>query len=154
LMLAATLLFYREPSQSGEEKVPSVSAALRNMVMVLSNLRFVTFLVIFSGFWIVFWQQFVALPLYLRGYVDPDAKVDLLLTVDGAAVIVLQIAVSYLTRKVPSLAAIALGILIASASWLIVSARASTAWVGFAIFVLALGEMIQSPRYYEYVSRL
>ena len=67
--------------------MPSVGAALRNMFVVLGNVRLMVFLLIFSGFWVVFWQQFVALPLYIRGYVNPNAKVDLLLSVDPAAVI-------------------------------------------------------------------
>ena len=153
-MFFVTLLFYREPKRAGEAPAPSVFTALLNMLVVLRNLRFVAFLLIFSGFWIVFWQQFIALPLYLRGYVDPNAKIDLLLSVDPGTVILFQILVSYLMRKVPSLTAMTLGILIASFSWLIVSASGSTPAVVAALFVLAVGELIQSPRYYEYVSRL
>jgi proton-dependent oligopeptide transporter, POT family len=153
-MFWVTLLFYREPSHPDEKPTASVAAALRNMLAVLSNLRFVIFLLIFSGFWIVFWQEFIALPLYLRGYVNPNAKVDLLLSVDPATVIVFQIAVSYATRKVPSFTAMTLGIFITSFSWLILSVRATTPVVVAALFVLALGEITQSPRYYEYISRL
>jgi POT family proton-dependent oligopeptide transporter len=154
LMFIATLVFYKEPTRSGEQSVPSVAAALRNMLVVLGNGRFMIFLLIFSGFWIVFWQEFVALPLYLRGFVNPNAKVDLLLSVDPATVILFQILVSYLTRKVPTFTAMTLGILIASFSWLIVAARGSTPFVIAALFVLALGEITQSARYYEYISRL
>ena len=154
LMFVATLLFYREPRRAGEVEVPSVAAALGNMFAVLARLRFVVFLLIFSGFWIVFWQEFVTLPLYLRGYVDPNYKIDLLLSVDAATVILFQIVVSYATRKVPSLVAITAGIVVASCSWLIVSVSAAPAAVIAALVVLALGEMLQSPRYYEYVSRL
>jgi proton-dependent oligopeptide transporter, POT family len=154
LMFFATLLFYREPVRAGEQAVPSVSAALRNMLVVLSSGRFVVFLLIFSGFWVVFWQQFISLPLYIRGYVDPHAKIDLLLSVDGATVIAFQIVVSYLTRRIPAFTAMTLGILISSFSWLILSARATTPFVVASLMVLALGEITQSPRYYEYISRL
>jgi proton-dependent oligopeptide transporter, POT family len=154
LMCFATLIFYKEPTRSGEQAVPTLWAALRNMLVVLSNLRFVAFLLIFSGFWIIFWQEFIALPLFLRGYVDPNAKVDLLLSVDPATVIAFQIVVSYLTRKIPTFTAMTLGILIASFSWVILALHASTGFVIAALFVLALGEITQSARYYEYVSRL
>jgi dipeptide/tripeptide permease len=154
LMFFATLIFYKEPSRSGEQSVPTIMAALRNMLVVLSNLPFVVFLLIFSGFWIIFWQEFIALPLFLRGYVNPNANVDLLLTVDPATVIVFQIVVSYLTRKIPAFRAMTLGILISSFSWLVLLLHASTGFVIGALFVLALGEITQSPRYYEYVSRL
>jgi len=154
LMFFATLIFYKEPGRSGERTVPTMIAALRNMLVVLSNLPFVVFLLIFSGFWIIFWQEFIALPLFIRGYVDPNAKIDLLLSVDPATVILFQIAVSYLTRRIPTFTAMTVGILISSFSWLILLLHASTGFVIAALFVLALGEITQSPRYYEYVSRL
>jgi POT family proton-dependent oligopeptide transporter len=154
LMFFATLTFYKEPSRSGEQSVPTMAAALRNMLMVLSNLPFVAFLLIFSGFWIVFWQEFIALPLFIRGYLDPNAKIDLLLSVDPATVILFQIVVSYVTRKIPAFRAMTLGILISSFSWLILLLHASTGFIIAALFILALGEITQSPRYYEYVSRL
>jgi dipeptide/tripeptide permease len=154
LMFFATLAFYKEPRRSGEQSVPTIAAALRNMLVVLSNLPFVVFLLIFSGFWIVFWQEFIALPLFLRGYVNPNANVDLLLTVDPFTVILFQIVVSYLTRRIPAFTAMTIGILIASFSWLVLLLHASTPFVIAALFILALGEITQSPRYYEYVSRL
>ena len=154
LMFFATLTFYKEPRRSGEQSVPTIAAALRNMLVVLSNLPFVIFLLIFSGFWIVFWQEFIALPLFLRGYVNPNANVDLLLTVDPFTVILFQIVVSYLTRRIPAFTAMTIGILIASFSWLVLLLHASTPFVIAALFILALGEITQSPRYYEYVSRL
>ena len=154
LMFFATLIFYKEPGRSGERTVPTIIAALRNMLVVLSNLSFVVFLLIFSGFWIIFWQEFIALPLFIRGYVDPNAKIDLLLSVDPATVILFQIAVSYLTRRIPTFTAMTAGILISSFSWLILLLHASTGFVIAALFILALGEITQSPRYYEYVSRL
>ena len=154
LMFFATLAFYKEPRRSGEQSVPTIAAALRNMLIVVSNLPFVIFLLIFSGFWIVFWQEFIALPLFLRGYVNPNANVDLLLTVDPFTVILFQIAVSYLTRTIPAFTAMTIGILISSFSWLVLLLHASTPFVIAALFILALGEITQSPRYYEYVSRL
>jgi dipeptide/tripeptide permease len=154
LMFFATLAFYKEPSRSGEKSVPSMMAAVRNTLVVLSNIPFVAFLLIFSGFWIIFWQEFIALPLFLRGYINPNANVDLLLSVDPATVILFQIVVSYLTRKIPAFTAMTLGILISSFSWLVLLVHASTGFVIAALFILALGEITQSPRYYEYVSRL
>jgi dipeptide/tripeptide permease len=154
LMFFGTLLFYKEPSRSAGQSVPTIAAALRNMLVVLTNVPFVAFLLIFSGFWIIFWQEFISLPLFLRGYVDPNAKVDLLLSVDPATVILFQIVVSYLTRRIPVFRAMTLGILISSFSWLVLLVHASTGFVIAALFILALGEITQSPRYYEYVSRL
>jgi len=154
LMFLATLLFFREPATPGEQQVESVGAAVRNMFVVLGNFRFVMFLLIFSSFYIVFWQEFVSAPLFLRGYVDPNANADLLLSIDALTVICFQILVAYLTRKIPAFPAMTLGLLISSLSWLILAIHPTTIGLIAALVVLALGEITQSSRYYEYISRL
>jgi len=154
LMFCVTLVFFREPTRSGEQQVESVSAAIRNMFVVLGNFRFVLFLVIFSSFYIVFWQEFVSAPLFLRGYVDPNANADLILSIDALTVICFQIVVSYLTRRISAFPAMTLGLLISSLSWLIVAVHPTIVGMIGSLVVLAFGEMTQSARYYEYISRL
>ena len=154
LMFLVTLFFFREPNHPGEHQVTSVAAALKNMFVVLRNFRFVLFLLIFSSFYIVFWQEFVSAPLFLRGYVDPNANADLLLSIDAFTVICFQILIAYVTRRIPAFAAMTLGLLISSLSWLILALHPTTAGFIAALVVLALGEITQSARYYEYVSRL
>jgi POT family proton-dependent oligopeptide transporter len=154
LMFLVTLLFFREPVESGEEPVPSVAAAIKNMFVVLGNGRFVLFLLIFSSFYIVFWQEFISAPLFLRGYVNPNAPADLLLSIDAGAVILFQILVTYVTRKIRPFPAMTLGLVISSLSWLFLAICPSVPALIASLVVLALGEMTQSARYYEYISRL
>ncbi len=154
VMFFAVLLFFKEPQRSGEQRTASLAHAFKNFLTVMSNPKFMLFLVIFSGYWIVFWQEFIALPLYIHGYIDPKADVEKILITDAAAVICLQVLVSYLTRKIPAFRAITLGTLISSVAWLVVAFYPAVGTAVLALFVLALGEMIQSPRYYEYISRL
>ena len=154
LMFLVTLVFFREPAQSADQRVSSVADAISNMFVVLRNFRFVLFLLIFSSFYVVFWQEFVSAPLFLRGYVDPNANADLLLSIDALTVICLQILVSYLTRKIPAFPAMTLGLVISSLSWLFLAIHPSTLGFVAALIVLALGEITQSARYYEYISRL
>jgi proton-dependent oligopeptide transporter, POT family len=174
LMFFGVLFFYREPSRSGEQKVTSVTEALKNMLTVIGNLRFMLFLLIFSGFWVVFWQEFISLPLYIRGYINPNSDADLLLTCGPLAVILFQILVSYLTRGIKTFPAMTAGLFITSLSWIIlavndlrwqinttlhlgsfvVEVRGLPVMAMVTLFFVAIGEMIQSPRYYEYISRL
>jgi dipeptide/tripeptide permease len=150
-----TLLFYEEPGAgSNEPKVASVGEAFTNLVRVLGDVRFVTFLVIFSGFWVVFWQQYISLPIYVRTYVDPQANVDRLLAAEATTVILLTFVVNYLTRKIPAFVAIIVGVLISSLSWLVLTIGAGVPYIIGALIVLAIGEVVQAPRYYEYISRL
>ncbi len=156
LMCIATLLFYRESpgAAAARREVATVGRAVRNLFVVLGNFKFVLFLLIFSGFWVMFFQFFVAMPLYIRSYVDPKADVDLILSVDALTIIFFQVAASYVTRKIRPFPAIILGTLIATLSMPLVSAYPSTWLVVIALVVFSLGEMTQAPRYYEYVSRL
>ena len=116
--------------------------------------KFMWFLILFSGYWIVFWQQYISLPGYIQTFIDQDANVERILVTDGLTVICLTLLINYLTRKIPAFQAVILGTLITAISWLIVAFRPTVWGAVLSIFVLALGEIIQSPRYYEYISRL
>ncbi len=153
-MFFAVLLFFREPKRTGDGPTPSISETLRNFLTVLSNPKFMLFLLIFTGYWIVFWQQYITLPGYIHGYISADADVELILITDGLAVICFTLLINYLTRKIPAFRAITIGTLITALSWLILAWHPAIWTAVLAILVLATGEMIQSPRYYEYISRL
>lgn len=153
-MAIVTLLFFKEPGRLNEPQTASVAAAFRNLVKVLGNVRFVVFLLIFSGFWVTFWQQYMALPIYVRDYVNRDANVDRLLSVEATTVILTTFLATYLMRKVPAFTAIIIGVLLSSLSWLVLTIGAATPYIVAALIILALGEVIQAPRYYEYMSRL
>jgi POT family proton-dependent oligopeptide transporter len=154
LMVFAVLIFFREPKRTIGEKPPTIGEASRNLWTVVKNPKFMLFLLIFSGFWIVYWQQYIALPLYIHSYVNAHADVELILMTDAVAVVCLQLLISFLTRRIPGFRAIALGVLVSSLCWVIMAVHASVKTSVITLIVLALGEMILSPRYYEYVSRL
>jgi dipeptide/tripeptide permease len=125
------------------------------LVLVLAGIgRFMWFLVIFTGYWVVFWQQYISLPGYIHGYISSGADVEMILVTDGLTVICLTLAVNLLTRKIPAFQAVIVGTLITSVAWLILALRPTVWGAVLTLFVLALGEITQAPRYYEYVSRL
>ncbi len=154
LMFFAVLIFFREPKRTGDAPPPSVSETLKNFLTVLGNPKFMLFLLIFTGYWIVFWQQYITLPGYIHGYISAGADVELILITDGLSVICLTVLINYLIRKLPAFQCVILGTLITSLSWLILASQPTVLGAVLSIFVLALGEMIQAPRYYEYISRL
>jgi proton-dependent oligopeptide transporter, POT family len=153
-MFFGVLLFFREPKRPGDGPSPSIAETLRNFLTVLSNPKFMSFLLIFTGYWIVFWQQYITLPGYIHGYISAGADVEMILITDGLAVICLTLAINYLIRKIPPFHAVILGTLITSLSWLVIAFQPTVLGAVLSILVLALGEMIQAPRYYEYISRL
>ncbi|HEY1801825.1 MAG TPA: MFS transporter [Terriglobales bacterium] len=153
-MFFAVLIFFKEPRRSGEVATTSLGQAAKNFLVVISNFRFMLFLLIFSGYWVVFWQEFISLPIYIHNYISPTANTELMLVTDSLAVIALQIIVSFLTQKLPAFRAITIGTLISGLAWLLLVLHPSVPMAVATLFTVAVGEMIQSPRYYEYISRL
>jgi len=155
LMLLGTLLFFREPAFH-DGKAPDrigFASLFRNMMLVFTNARFMTFLVIFSGFWVMFWQIFYSFPFYVRDILK-FGRFEILESVDAWTIILLSVPATALAQRMKPMHAMTLGFLIASASWLLVAAW-TTVWaviVGVALF--AVGESIQAPRFYDYVGRL
>jgi POT family proton-dependent oligopeptide transporter len=153
-MFFAVLMFFKEPRRLGETQTLTMAQAVTNFAAVLSNPRFMLFLLIFSGYWIVFWQEFITLPIYIHNYIDPKADTELILVTDPLTVIALQVAVSFLTKRIPTFRAITLGTLISACAWLMLAIRPTVLMAVATLIVVALGEITQSPRYYEYISRL
>jgi POT family proton-dependent oligopeptide transporter len=154
LMFIGVLLFFREPRQSDEVQATTLGESARNFWTVVTNPRFMLFLVIFSGYFIVFWQEFITLPIYVHAYIDAKADTELMLATDPLVVIAFTVAVGMLTQKVRAFTAITAGTLISSLAWIILLVYPTVIGAVLTLVVVALGELTQSPRYYEYISRL
>ncbi len=154
LMLFAVLVFFKEPKRSDEVHAVSLGEIAKNFWTVLSNPRFMLFLLIFSGYWIVYWQEFIILPLYVHDYIDPNTNTAKMLATGPLVVIALTMLVSFLMQKVLAFRAITLGTLVSALAWIILVVHPTVLMAYITLGVVALGEIIQSPRYYEYISRL
>jgi proton-dependent oligopeptide transporter, POT family len=154
LMFFAMLIFFKEPRRSAEIQTARLADTAKNLFTVMTNPRFMIFLLIFSGYWIVYWQAYIILPIYIHGYINPHTDVELILVTGPLTVICFQFLTTYLTQKIPAFRAITIGTLISALSWLIIAYRPTVWAVAASLFVLALGEIVLSPRYYEYISRL
>lgn len=154
VMFVFVLFFFREPKRTDTAPVPSLSRTARNFMTVLSNPKFMLFLLIFTGYWIVFWQQWIVMPVFLHQYVNQDIDVERILLTDSIIVITCTILLNYLTKKIAAFSAIILGTLITGLSWIILALHPTMWGAVAAIAVLAIGEIVHQPRYYEYVSRL
>ncbi len=73
---------------------------------------------------------------------------------DPLTVIALQMVVSILTQKMPAFRGITLGTLISGLAWILLIVHPSVTMAVATLIVVAIGEITQQPRYYEYISRL
>ena len=154
LLLLGTLLFFREPpAPAGGTSVRTFGKVFRDMLLVFANFRFMSFLIIFSGFWIMFWQIFFLLPLYTLEVLHFE-HFEILETIDAWSIIVLTVPITVLTRKFKPVVSITGGLVLASISWVVVGAGGTITFTVLGIMLYAVGESLQSPRFYEYVASL
>lgn len=154
LMLFLVLLLFKEPRRADAQPAVSLAQVGRNFLTVLGNPRFMLFLLIFTGYWIVFWQEFIALPLYISTYIDPHANTARIIATDPIVVITCTMLIGFLTKSMHAFHAIVLGTLVTSMAWILLVVHPSV-WMAVAsLVVVAIGEIIQAPRYYDYISRL
>jgi proton-dependent oligopeptide transporter, POT family len=123
------------------------------MVLVFANIKFMAFLLIFSGFWMMFWQIYYCLPFYATDVLHYNAF-EFLETVDAWTIILITIPITALAAKVKPITAMTIGLGLASLSWIIIGAGGTVLATVIGIMLFALGEATQAPRFYEYVSSI
>ena len=154
LMFFGVLLFFKEPRKVGEQTVATIGQTLGNFGKVITNPKFMLFLLIFSGYWIVYWQEFITLPLYVHDYINPATDTERMLSTGPLVVIALTLAISVAMRKMAAFRAVVLGTLISMIAFAILALHPTVVAAYATLVVVALGELIQQPRYYDYISRL
>jgi proton-dependent oligopeptide transporter, POT family len=155
LMFFVVLALFKEPRHSSENaQAPSLKQVAANFLTVLSNPRFMLFLLIFTGYWVVFWQEFIAFPLYVHAYVSSTADTELILMTDPVIVIAFTMLIGFVFKGLRAFHAITLGTLITSLAWILLIVRPTVPMAIATLAVVAIGEILQQPRYYDYVSRL
>jgi len=154
LLLVATLLFFKEPVRPASlAPVKSMGRVVAEMALVFSNLRFMAFLVIFSGFWVMFWQIFYSLPFYVRDVLH-YSRFEVIETVDAWTIIFVTVPAAALANRLRPILAMTLGFGLATTAWFVMGSSPTIPVTIAAIALFAVGESIQAPRYYEYVAEL
>lgn len=168
-MLLLNLFVYKEPPRPSNTKpLPEV---LKGIVLVLKDYRFVLMIVIYSGFWILYFQMFDTVLYYLKDYVDmtpvnnvinnflgifidrPNWKFDAehVTVINAGAIIVLQLLVSSLVKRTPALPTMIVGIALGTLGMGIL-AISTYAWVFIAgLIVFSIGEMTAHPKFISYI---
>jgi len=153
LMFLVNLFFYRNVPDPEVKVVESMGKKFLNMFIVLANMRFILFLLIFAFYWVMFWAGlYIIIPLYVTDYIDKNANFEIILATGAATIILFQLLVNSLTKGLPTKTAIVIGLGVSSLSWLIIAVQPTIPSIVVALVVWSIGEMIQAPRYYEYIS--
>ena len=162
-MLLPTVFLFKDPPKPANTK--SLREVAVGAAMVLGDARFMLMIVVYSGFWILYFQNFGSVLWYLRDFVDPrpvnaffasfgvPLKFDAehVTVVNGGTIILLQVLVSRVVKNIRPLPTMVSGIVIGTLGFLCLAAS-TNAWVFIlGISVFSIGEMTAHPKYYSYV---
>ncbi|MBC8204081.1 MFS transporter [bacterium] len=130
--------------------------------------KFMVFLAIFSGFWLMFMQLFDTLPIYIDEWVDSSMIISALglqkiadvhgnlppewmVNLDAGAIVIFMLLIGYFTGKFKPVVMMVVGMAI-SVVGIVGTGTFISGWVVLlAIFVFAVGEMACSPKFSEYI---
>jgi len=168
-LLLLNLFAYKEPDKPKSTK--TIPEVLKGAVMVLKDFRFIVMIVIYSGFWILYFQMFDTVLWYLTEYMDmtpvnnfvnsvlgifvsnPSWQFDAehVTVINAGTIILLQIVVSNIVKNKPALPTMITGIAMGTIGMGIL-AISTYAWVFMAgIIVFSIGEMTAHPKFISYV---
>jgi len=177
--LAIVLFMYKEPQyvsdgKKDDQKVQkkTLGQAVLGIFIVLSNLKFVFFIIVISLFWFLYVQLYNLVPLFLR-YIDPNAPVELYQLANPVMIVAFQLLITKIVKKFTPVKSIILGIIVATSGMLLnvippllfEDFTQNTNVLGLVIpiagiFLIisiasqAIGEMMASPRIYEYIGSI
>lgn len=168
-MLLLNIFVYKEPPRP--ESTKPLSEVLKGILLVLKDYRFVLMIVIYSGFWILYFQMFDTVLWYLKDYMDmtpvnnvinrflglftanPSWKFDAehVTVINAGAIILLQLLISSLVKKTPALPTMIVGIGLGTIGMGIL-AISTYAWVFVAgLVIFSIGEMTAHPKFISYI---
>ena len=154
-MLFVNLTLYKNIKSEVAEPVESLGKKIENLFVVLTNYKFMIFLLIYSLYWIIFWQEFIVIPYYVTDFIGKNAPYEIVQSWGGAgAIILFQIPVNRLTKNLSTEKAILTGFFISSMIWVIIAIHPSLPMIAAGVVAFSIGEMTQAPRYYEYISEI
>jgi len=168
-MLIPTLLIYKEPKKP--ENTKTIGEVLKGAVMVLTDVRFIGLIVIYSGFWILYFQMFDSVLWYVQKYVDATSvnnfvngifsavginlnwKFDIehVTVINAGTIILLQIVVSNIVKHTKALPTMIAGIAMGTTGMAILAINTNI-WVFIiGIVIFSIGEMTAHPKFISYV---
>ncbi|MBE0570548.1 MAG: MFS transporter [Ignavibacteriaceae bacterium] len=168
-MLIPTLLIYKEPKKP--ENTKTIYEVLKGAVMVLTDVRFIGLIVIYSGFWILYFQMFDSVLWYVQAYVDATSvnnfvngifnsvgislnwKFDIehVTVINAGTIILLQIVVSNIVKHTKALPTMIAGIAMGTIGMAILAINTNIWVFMLGIVIFSIGEMTAHPKFISYV---
>jgi POT family proton-dependent oligopeptide transporter len=171
-MLVLTMVAYREPERPTSTK--GMGRTLSEALTVIRDWKFILMIVIYSGFWLLYFQMFNTVLWYMVDHVDMtpadrcltsmarffgssrELKFDVayVTSINAGTIILLQVLVSRIVKNLRALPTMIGGIVIGTAGFIILSISGN-AWVFIvSMVVFSIGEMTCHPKYFSYIGQI
>ncbi len=168
-LLFLNIFLYKEPERPKSTK--SIGTVFKEMVLVITDFRFIIMLIIYSGFWILYFQMFDTVLWYLKEkmdmspvdkfvnsvigifYSNANWKFDAehVTVINAGTIILLQIVVSNIVKKTKALPTMIFGIALGTIGMAML-AISNSAWIFIAgMIVFSIGEMTAHPKFISYI---
>ncbi|MEW5843475.1 MAG: MFS transporter [Bacteroidota bacterium] len=168
-LLLLNLFVYKEPEKPKNSK--SLGQVLTEAALVLKDFRFIVMIVIYSGFWILYFQQFDSVLWYFKDYVDktpinnavnsflslfmsnPNWKFDVehVTVINAGTIILLQLLVSKIVKNTKALPTMITGIILGTIGVAILAISTHPFVFIAGIIIFSIGEMTAHPKFISYV---
>lgn len=171
VLLLINLFIYREPVKA-KSQAKSARVVLKEMALVLRDWKFILMILLYSGFWIMYFQMYGTVLWYVNDHMDMTPvnqtvnsflglfssqpthwafDVEHVTVINAGVIILLQLIVSRIVARAKALPTIITGIGFGAAGMAILS-LSDQAWV-FIIgcVVFTLGEMTAHPKFNSFV---
>jgi len=160
--------FFKEPNREPSDKTfgQNVMIALKNILVTLSDYKYVLFLFIMGIFWTAFNQLYYSFPVFIEHWVNLDnvsaffgleagtVTAVTVTSMDAFFIIVLQMYISSVSMRYKPLHSMMTGIFILGGGLMLMFITQNAWIVLIGVLVFAIGEMASSPKYTEYVGRI
>ncbi len=166
------LLTYKDPAPGGDQS-GNAGKVLWETIVNMFNVRLLVFIVLMSGFWLMFMQLFDLLPNFIVDWVDSSAVVrdlglpdwmlqansprapqisqEWLINANAGLIVLAVIFVSFLVSRMRRVMSICLGIVVSSVGLIAAGFTTSGYFCLIGILVFSVGEMLASPKMNEYL---
>jgi POT family proton-dependent oligopeptide transporter len=176
--LLIVLFVYKEPQfvsdgrkDAQQVRKRTLGEALLGIFVVLRNVRFVFLIIVLGLFWFLYIQLYNLMPLFMR-YVDPNAPMDLYTMANPIMIVCFQLLITRLVKRWAPVKTIMLGAVVVTAGMLMnvlppllygditrkvhmgVTLPIAGIFMITSIAAMAVGEMMASPRIYEYIGAI
>ncbi len=174
------LYFYKEPDRTKDKKEETLSQSilqiLTNMKVALSDFKFLSFLIIMVGFWIVYMQLFFTLPVFITQWVDTSdvynsssflasaigtvqdgvgiIQPEQIVNIAAFTIIFFQLITAKIIMKIKPIVTMIFGTIVISLAMGQFSFQSLGILIILGVVIFAFGEMVSSPRIQEYIGRI